>query len=94
MNELSENVSFDSEFTLAFEIQPFKAAFWFFLMPIFQSIPGRNRSSKAINNSENILLMGDLNINTQTQTKSDNTNHMTDFSDLFAFSKLVNIKTC
>ena len=62
--ECSENVSFDSEFTLAFEIQRFKAAFCFFLMPIFQSIPGRNRSSKAINNSENILLMGDLNINT------------------------------
>ena len=26
MNELSENVSFDSEFALAFEIQPFKVA--------------------------------------------------------------------
>ena len=29
LNELSENVSFDSEFALAFEIQSFKAAFFF-----------------------------------------------------------------
>ena len=40
LNELSENVSFDSEFTLAFEIQLFKVALLFFLMPIFQSILG------------------------------------------------------
>ena len=31
LNELSENVSFDFEFTLAFEIKLFKAAFFFFL---------------------------------------------------------------
>ena len=31
LNELSENVSFDSEFALAFEIQPFKVAFFVFL---------------------------------------------------------------
>ena len=43
LNELSENASFDSEFAVAFEIQPFKVAtFVVFLMPIFQSIPGLN----------------------------------------------------
>ena len=43
LNELSRNVSFDSEFTLAFEIKPFKIAFFlFFLTSIFQSIPGLN----------------------------------------------------
>ena len=46
--ECSENASFDSEFALAFEIQRFKVAFFFFLMPIFQSIPGRNGLSKRI----------------------------------------------
>ena len=51
--------------------------------------------SKAVNNYENILLMGDLNINTLTQTNSNNTaNHLTDFCDLFALSNLVNVKTC
>ena len=30
LNELSENVSFDSEFALAFEMQPFKVAFFLF----------------------------------------------------------------
>ena len=50
--------------------------------------------SKAVNNYENILLMGDLNINTLTQTNSNNTaNHLTDFCDLFALSNLVNVKT-
>ena len=40
-NELSRNISFDSEFTLAFEIQSFKIVFFvFFLMSIFQSIRG------------------------------------------------------
>ena len=39
--------------------------------------------------------MGDLIINTLTQTKSNNTaNHLTDFCDLFALSNLVNVKTC
>ena len=28
LNELSENVGFDSEFTLTFEIQPFRVAFF------------------------------------------------------------------
>ena len=38
--------------------------------------------------------MGDLNINTLTQTNSNNTaNHLTDFCDLFALSNLVNVKT-
>ena len=42
--------------------------------------------SKAVNNYENILLMGNLNINTKTQAKIDNTaNHLMDFSDIFAF---------
>ena len=39
--------------------------------------------------------MGDLNINTLTQTNSNNTaNHLMDFCDLFALSNLVNVKTC
>ena len=49
LNELSENISFDSEFVLAFEIQPFKVAFFvFFLMLVFQSIPGLNGLNKSI----------------------------------------------
>ena len=32
MNELSENVSFDSEFALAFEMQPFNVAFFLFTL--------------------------------------------------------------
>ena len=51
--------------------------------------------SKAVSNYENNLLMGDLNINTLTQTNANNTtNHLTDFCDLFALSNLVNVKTC
>ena len=39
--------------------------------------------------------MGDLNINTLTQTKSNNTtNHLTNICDLFVLSNLVNVKTC
>ena len=39
--------------------------------------------------------MGDININTLTQTNSNNTaNHLTNFCDLFALSNLVNVKTC
>ena len=39
-----EDISFGSEFALAVKIQPFKVAFFvvFFLMPIFESIPGLN----------------------------------------------------
>ena len=49
LNELSQNVSFDSEFALAFEIQPFKVPFFaFFLNGIFQSIPVLNGLSKSI----------------------------------------------
>ena len=45
--------------------------------------------SKAVSNQKNILLMGDLNINTSTQINSNNTtNHLTNFCDLFALSKL------
>ena len=41
LNELSENVSFDSEFALAFEIQPFKVAFFvFFLNTNFSKYSG------------------------------------------------------
>ena len=47
LNELSESVSFDSEFTLAFEIQPLKIDF-FFLMPSFETIPVLNGLSKSI----------------------------------------------
>ena len=48
--------------------------------------------SKPVNNYENILLMGDLNINTLTQTNSNNTaNHLTDFCDVFVLSNLVNL---
>ena len=51
--------------------------------------------SKAVNNYENILLMGDLNINKLTQTNSNNTaNHLTDFCEFFALSNSVNVKTC
>ena len=52
--------------------------------------------SKAVNNYENILLMGDLNINTLTQTNlNNNPSHVTDFCRiLFALSLLVNVKTC
>ena len=52
--------------------------------------------NKIINGSsyENISLMGALNINTLTQTNSNNNpNHFTDFCDLFALSNLVNVKT-
>ena len=46
------------------------------------------------NSHENISLMGALNINTLTQTNSNNNaNHLTDFCDLFALSNLVNVKT-
>ena len=40
MNELSQNLSLNSELALAFEIQPFKVAcvFFFFNMLLFQSI--------------------------------------------------------
>ena len=41
LNELSENVSFDSEFALAFEIQPLKdAPFVFFKCEIFKVLSG------------------------------------------------------
>ena len=41
MNELSENVSFDSEFALAFEIQPFKIPFFvFFKWQFFKVLSG------------------------------------------------------
>ena len=33
LNELSENVGFDSEFTLTFEIQPFRVAFFVYFGP-------------------------------------------------------------
>ena len=46
LNELPGNVSFDSEFVLAFEIQPFRIAFLVFLL-IFQSIPAMNGLSKS-----------------------------------------------
>ena len=43
MYELSENVSFDSELALAFEIQSFKVAcFFFFKCHCFQRIPALN----------------------------------------------------
>ena len=49
LNELSENVSFDSELALSFAIQTFKAACFIFLqMPLFQSIPSLNGLSKSI----------------------------------------------
>ena len=41
LNELSENLIFDSEFVLVFEIRPFKVAA-VFLTSIFQSIPELN----------------------------------------------------
>ena len=42
-NELSENVSFESEFVVTFVIQQFKGAFFAFLnSPIFKSNSGLN----------------------------------------------------
>ena len=39
--------------------------------------------------------MGDVNINTLTQTNSSNTtNHLTNFCDILALSNLVNVKAC
>ena len=56
LNELFENVSFDSGFTQAFTIQLFKVDFFevaFFYMPIFQSIPMPNALSKRISTFQN-----------------------------------------
>ena len=56
LNELFENVSFDSGFTQAFTIQLFKVDFFevaFFYMPIFQSIPMPNGLSKRISTFQN-----------------------------------------
>ena len=50
LNELFEDVGFDSEFARVFEIKPFKVAFIvvFPLLSIFQSIPILNGLSKSI----------------------------------------------
>ena len=41
LNELSENVNFDSEFVVAFEIQPFKVTFFVSLKcQFFKVLPG------------------------------------------------------
>ena len=50
LNELYENVGFDSEFALAFEIKPFKVAFFvvFISLSSFRSIPVLNGLSKGI----------------------------------------------
>ena len=49
LNEFSQNVRFDSEFFLAFEIQPIKVAFFLFVKcHFFKTIPGLIRLSKKI----------------------------------------------
>ena len=62
LNELSENVSFDSEFALGFEIQSqFKVSFfYFFLMPIFQSILVLNGLNNIPDNRINHVFMSYL----------------------------------
>ena len=74
-----------------------KFKFKFILHCISYDSKNKNiNGNKIINGSsyENISLMGALNINTLTQTNSNNTpNHFTDFCDLFALSNLVNVKT-
>ena len=49
--------------------------------------------SKAVNSYENIIVMGDLNINASDPDK-DRNNYLSDFVDTFSLSNLINRKTC
>ena len=53
LNELSQNLSFGSEFVLVFEIWSFKIVF---LMSVFRSISGVNGLYKGVNNEQPSLI--------------------------------------
>ena len=49
--------------------------------------------SKAVNSYENIIAIGDLNIDVSDPDK-DRNNYLSDFADTFSLSNLINRKTC
>ena len=49
--------------------------------------------NKALNEYDNLLLAGDLNINTLRAT-SDSSNHLSDLNDTFSLTNLVTDSTC
>ena len=49
--------------------------------------------SKAVNNYENIIVIGDRNIDVSDADK-DRNNYLSDFVDTFSLSNLINRKTC
>ena len=49
--------------------------------------------SKAVNNYENVIVIGDLNIYVSDPDK-DRNNYLSDFVDTFSLSNLINRKTC
>ena len=49
--------------------------------------------SKAVNSYENIIVIGDLNIDVSDPDK-DRNNYLSDFVDTFSLSNLINRKTC
>ena len=49
--------------------------------------------SKAVNSYENIIVIGDLNIDVSDPDK-DRNNYLSDFVDTFSLSSLINRKTC
>ena len=49
--------------------------------------------SKAVNNYENIIVIGDLNIDVSDPDK-DRNNYLSDFVDSFSLTNLINRKTC
>ena len=60
LNELSRNVSFDSEFTLAFEIKPFKIAFFLFFFNVnFSKYSGAEwvKTNKTIERRQSIMFI-------------------------------------
>ena len=48
---------------------------------------------KAVNSYENIIVIGDLNIDVSDPDKDGN-NYLSDFVDTFSLSNLINRKTC
>ena len=49
--------------------------------------------SKAVNSYDNIVVAGDLNIDTSINSK-DSSNHLDDLNDIFSLTNLVNFTTC
>ena len=49
--------------------------------------------SKAVNSYENIIVIGDLNVDVSDPDK-DRNNYLSDFIDTFSLSSLINRKTC